>query len=89
VKEGTYAAGKDFELKSGRLRLNRDFGVHATSEHEDPFLGIENRTVEIGLDERGQGKFKRVDTFVGVAYLIVPLAVRESREVRFLRLDDE
>jgi hypothetical protein len=45
-------------------------------------------TLELGFDKKGQGKLKKRETVVGAAYLVVPLALTSSTEVRFVRLGE-
>jgi hypothetical protein len=51
-------------------------------------LFVARTTRELGLDKKGQGKLKKRETIVGAAYLVLPIAVTSSTEVRFVRLGE-
>lgn len=84
-KEDTFVEGKDFELHSGRIRLKRIAGI-AGFKSGDPIVGPHYESVELGLDEKGHGKYKELGFVAGLAFLVVPIAVRGSDEVRFVRI---
>ncbi len=83
--EGTFIAGKDFEFTHGRLRL-RTKVENSLNEPEAGGLFVVWTTLELGLDKKGQGKLKKRESVVGAAYLVVPIGVTSSTEVRFVRL---
>ncbi len=85
VKEGSFVSGKDFEFTGGRLHL-RTRVENTLNTPEAGGLFVLTTTQELGLDKQGQGKFKKQETVVGAAYLVMPIALTESTEVRFLRL---
>ena len=87
VKEGLFVSGKDFQFTRGRLRLN------ATSDDtfRNPEAGglfFSRVTQELGVDTKGQGKLKKRETVVGLAYLVAPIAVTGTTEVRFPRIGE-
>jgi hypothetical protein len=43
-------------------------------------------TLELGLHKKGQGKLKKRESVVGSAFLVVPMGMTSSTEVRFVRL---
>jgi len=88
VKEQTFVQGKDFDLHQGRLRIKHFQGLHANHNVEDPTLGYEGESVELGLDRKGQGKSRQTTDFAGVVYLVMPIALRMTDEARFLRIGD-
>lgn len=84
-KEDTFVEGKDFELHSGRIRLKQHVGFSGATGG-NPYLGPYYESVELGLDEKGHGKYKEQGFVAGLAFLIVPIAVGGSDEVRFVRI---
>jgi len=87
VKEGVFVSGRDFEFTHGRLRL-RTKVENSLNTPEAGGLFVAWTTLELGFDKKGQGKLKKGETVVGAAYLVVPLAVTSSTEVRFVRLGE-
>lgn len=90
VAERRLVAGRDFALTDGRLRLRHRaalLGYSPSAETpDDPLVGPRSETVELGLDLRGQGKYRRRFTGAGLVYLIVPVFLRDVTDVRFARL---
>jgi len=86
IREQTFARGKDFDVKEGRLLIRHHVGAHANNKSGDPFLGFEGHTVELGLDRRGEGKSRETTQFAGLVYLVMPIAMSEAREARFVRI---
>jgi hypothetical protein len=80
-KEEKYVEGKDFSLGSGRIRIKQELRM-ATEGVAGPYY----QSVELGLDQRGQGKYRRSEAFAGVV-LLVPIAFSENRDARFIRLE--
>jgi hypothetical protein len=85
TRESDFNAGRDFEMDSGRLRLNLGARV-AGSRADEPILGIHTRSVELGLDEHGDGRMRGHDMILGLAYAVFPVAASEDRVVRFVRV---
>lgn len=84
-KEDTFVEGKDFELRSGRVRLKRKAGITGLRTGE-PLVGSYLESVELGLDTEGHGKYKQQISAAGLAYLVIPVAVTGSDEVKFVRI---
>ncbi len=80
IREEIYVEGKDFSIDSGRIVVKRKLGL-ATQGAAGPVY----ERAELGLDLRGHGKYKRTSTFAGIV-LLIPLAMSETDEVRFVRL---
>ncbi|HSQ01519.1 MAG TPA: hypothetical protein VL049_30215 [Candidatus Dormibacteraeota bacterium] len=92
VTEGTFVAGRDFTLDEGRVRIGHRWAPLSYSpEHapDDPLVGPRTETVELGIDRRGQGKYRSSFTGAGLVYLIVPIAFHQAREVRFERIEPQ
>jgi hypothetical protein len=87
VKEATFISGKDFQFTGGRLRLATKV-ENTLHTPEAGGLFVARTTQELGLDKKGQGKYKKRETVVGAVYLVVPMAVTMSTEVRFVRLGE-
>ena len=84
-KEDTFVEGKDFELHSGRIRLKQTAGI-AGFKAGEPLVGPYHESIELGLDEQGHGAYKQQVSAAGLAYLVIPIAVSGSDEVRFIRI---
>lgn len=82
IKEEVYVEGKDFNIVSGRIRLKQKLGFGG-----EGIAGPTYEAVEIGLDQRGHGKYSEHTTFAGIV-LLVPFAFYQTTEVRFVRLGD-
>jgi len=87
VREEVFVSGKDFQFTGGRLRL-RTKVENTLHNPEAGGLFVARTTLELGLDQQGQGKSKKRETVVGAAYLVVPIALTASTEVRFVRLGE-
>lgn len=87
VKEQTFVAGKDFDFRSGRLRIYRRW-KNSAREPEAGGLFFVRETKELGVDTKHQGKYKMTEGVVGAAYLVVPIVARITTEVRFKRVKD-
>ena len=88
IKEGQFILGKDFSFEKGRILLNREGGV-AGFKTGEPLVGFYSGKVMLGLDKKGQGKFRSSSSAVGMAYLIVPVAVKAMEDVRFERIEKD
>lgn len=84
-KLGTYTRGQDFELRGGRLSLSR--GLHIAGAQGESAVGVYSETIEIGLDQRGDGKYSNRSAGAVLAFLVIPLAFKGSKEVRFVRIE--
>lgn len=87
VKEATFVSERDFRFTGGRLRL-RTKVENTLHNPEAGGLFVARTTQEFGLDKKGEGKFKERQTVVGAAYLVVPIALTMSTEVRFVRIGE-
>lgn len=85
LKESTFVEGKDFQIANGRITIRRSAGV-AGFKSGDPIFGPYYESVELGLDESGQGKFQSRFGVAGLVFLILPMAIGGSEDVRFVRL---
>lgn len=86
INKAQFYLGKDFSFEKGRILLNREGGV-AGFKTGEPLVGFYSGKVMLGLDKKGQGKFRSSSSAVGMAYLIVPVAVKAMEDVRFERIE--
>ncbi len=85
-KEETFIEGKHFTLTKGRIRLRHGFGLHGATA-EDPLAGPYYGSVELGIDQKGQGKLMTKEVTVGLIYFIIPIGYAGSDEIRFRRVE--
>ena len=86
VKEETFVAGKDFEIRDGRVRLKEAVGFAGLIETQAHAMGPTYERDEIGVDRRGHGKLSKRTGFVGL-FMMVPVAFGVREDVRFRRVD--
>jgi len=86
-KEDTFVEGKDFVLNAGRIRLKQVVGI-AGFKVGEPLVGPYYESVEIGLDERGHGKYRQRFSAAGLAFVVIPIAIGGSDEVRFVKIGE-
>jgi len=81
-----YRENVDFKIKNGKI-----FKIHSKSQQKghSPVVGLNHGERAIGLDMDGHGKFKLSSFSIGLAYLIYPLAMSESTEIRFTKLKEK
>ena len=84
-KEAVFVEGRDFQLESGRIRLHSAAGMVGFKSGE-PMLGSWYETVELGLDQKGRGKYADHYSAAGLVYLFLPVAISRTYEVRFVRI---
>ena len=72
----TYYENIDFSIKNGRIILNQPKGNSIV-------VGLNTNERALGLDADGNGKFKQSGASVGLAYMIFPVAVGGSTEIKF------
>jgi hypothetical protein len=88
LREQVFVAGRDFNLVDGRIRIHRAFNL-LSGGAGDPLVGPRYEELEIGLDEAGHGKYKSSFTGAGLVFLMVPVAVSGTDEVRFPRIAEQ
>lgn len=90
IAERTLVAGRDFALAEGRLRLSRRSALLGYSPSEqtpdDPLVGPRSESAELGLDRRGDGKYRSRFVGGGLVYLIFPVYIHDTTDIRFPRL---
>ncbi len=80
IKKQIFIEGKDFEISSGRIQLIREMGGI-----NDNFAGATYTSAALGLDITGHGKFRRSETFAGIA-LMIPIVAQGTTDVRFYKI---
>jgi len=85
IKEGTFVEGKDFILRSGRIQLE----WHLLPGHGagNPLIGIYYEDIDLGLDQRGHGKFRVSGALAGLIY-VIPMVLGGYDDVRFVKISD-
>lgn len=84
-RESTFVEGRDFVLERGRVRIRRESALLSHSP-DDPLVGPRVEQIVLGLDELGQGRSRSTFRGAGLIYLILPVAISTTDEVRFERV---
>ena len=79
-KESLFVDGRDFAFKSGRIHLKTKVFL------ADPVLGPGWQTIEMGLDSNGNGKYREGGGIAGLGFLIIPITVVGTDDIRFVRI---
>lgn len=85
VKTAKFTYGKDFKIEEGIIVLKSEVNI-AGFKAGEPLVGFYAGGTQIGLDEKGHGKFHSSGTAAGLAYMFLPIAVSGSQDVRFYRI---
>jgi hypothetical protein len=86
TKESLFIEGVDFVLSNGRIRLSQRFGMMGFQKG-DMILGPYYDATELGLDSRGQGKFRHTFRSAGILILF-PIAMGGDEDIRFIRIQE-
>ena len=90
VYQREYVVGRDFTVTDGKVVLRERF--HSLSRegddggHGDVLVGPSYEKIELGLDARGDGKYRSRAYFAGMVFLLVPMAVWDTSEIKFVKL---
>src|SRR5450631_1348079 len=80
VSRKEYVVGRDFTLTEGKIILRKE--VHSlTRGSGDPIVGPSYEKVELGLDAKGNGKYKSQTYFAGLVFMLFPMAGGGADEV--------
>ncbi len=82
-KEEIFVEGVDFEMVDGRIRVLRESGAY---KDRSVIVGPYSEKADIGIDLRGDGKYRYSGSGAGLVYLIIPIAASEGHDVRFVRI---
>jgi hypothetical protein len=85
-KEDTFVKERDFRIRNGRIQLNRQWAL-LNYGGGDPLVGPRYESYEIGLDAKGDGKYRAHGSAAGLIFLLFPVAISDTEEVRFIRLE--
>lgn len=83
-KSATFVKGVDFKFDIGKITLVREAGGY---KEGGVIVGPYYENIEIGIDKRGNGKYRLKYSVAGLAYLVVPVAAGGRDDFRFKRLD--
>lgn len=86
LKTKLFTYNKDFKIVDGVINLKNEAGV-AGFKSGEPMLGIYTQSSKIGLDEKGHGKFQSHGAATGLAFMFLPIAISDSSNVRFNRIE--
>lgn len=84
LKTSRFKQGKDFNFKDGRIRFSIT-GIH--SEKGSPGLGLETKVIELGIDQKGRGKYRRDEAFLGTLFIFFPAAFIDTKDMYFKPVD--
>lgn len=88
IYESTFVEGTDFDFDSGYIMLRQVLGLSLGYPAGNPFIGIIYEKRTLGLDQRGEGKFRMSGAVAGVAFLVLPMIGTGRTDVRFLRITE-
>ena len=84
-KSGEYAMGRDFRWEEGRLGLHPRLGV-AGMRSGEPMVAATTEGVVLGLDRDGHGKARQTASATGVVFLVLPMRIGSTLDIRFVKL---
>jgi hypothetical protein len=87
ARESRFILGKDFQLREGRIHLRSDWAL-LNEGAGDPLVGPRYSRTELGLDLRGDAKYRAKGAAAGLIFLLFPVALSLSEEVRFVRVEE-
>lgn len=87
MKEEILIEGKDFNLSGGTITLSSSMSV-AGFKSGEPLLGTHSESVTLGVDTDGNGKYRESTSVVGLAYMFLPIAISENKDVRFKKIKE-
>lgn len=85
VKEETFVREKDFRIHQGKIQLHRRWALFNYGG-DDVLVGPRYEIYELGLDENRDVKYRSRSAGAGLIFLLFPVAISDTHEVRFLRL---
>lgn len=88
IYEKSYVLGRDFEIEDGKISIHRDVSL-LTRGAGDVLVGPSYEKITLGLDAGKNGKFRDSGYAAGLAFLFLPIAVADTRDVRFERVADK
>jgi hypothetical protein len=86
IEHDCVTVGRDFEIANGKIVIHRELHV-LTRGPGDFLLGPSYETVALGIDTGKHGKY-RDSTYAAGLVVLLPVAVSETRDIRFQRVED-
>ncbi len=85
IKSSLFVRGKDFEIHSGKIHIQRGMVPSVAYPPGNPVIGVIYQDINLGLDKDGHGKYRTETAIVGLVFLI-PMAVGGHEDIRFVRI---
>jgi hypothetical protein len=85
VKHENFIHGDHFKLENGIIVLSSKIYFYGGTG--DPLAGPKFETIELGLDTEGNGKYKMSGGGAGLIFMMFPVAIKDSMEVRFNKVN--
>jgi hypothetical protein len=84
LKTDCFICNKQFKFVDGKICLRS--GWHTMLGPDDPVLGPKYEWIELGLDTKGDGKYRSGGSVAGLAYLFFPVIAVGEKDVRFVKI---
>ncbi|AYQ56694.1 hypothetical protein MS2017_0979 [Bathymodiolus thermophilus thioautotrophic gill symbiont] len=81
VKKQIFIKGKDFNIDSGKINLQSKISII-----NDIVIGVQYYNITLGIDTLGDGKYVYSGGGMGLALLVIPIAVYVTEHVRFVKI---
>ncbi len=85
-KQENFVEGVDFTLNDGKIQMGRD--VSGILSAKVGAVAVFSEGVELGIDKTSHGKYRGKGSYVGTAFVAIPVAGGARDDVRFERLSD-
>lgn len=85
AKEEVFVEGADFYLASGRITLQSESVASFAYPAGNVFIGVAHQSKTVGIDSRGDARVRESDTFLGAAFVVIPIAGNVRDTFRFPR----
>jgi len=88
IYKQTYILGEDFEITDGKIVIHRE--SHLLSRGSgDVLFGPSYEDISIGIDAGKHGKSRSTGYSAGLVFMIIPVAISESYDIRYERVFNE
>ena len=88
IYEKSYVIGRDFEINDGKIAIHRDLSL-LTRGSGDVLVGPSYEKITLGLDAGKNGKSRDSAYAAGMVFLLFPVAVSDTSDIRFERVADK
>jgi len=87
VKKDIFTEGINFNLQDDRITLSKNNNFIS---HNILSFGHESKTISLGIDEKGDGKYRNNSHFIGsgLVYFFYPVSLSNSSDVRFKKINE-